>query len=143
MAKFDFIAPTDKPAHERQRYLAMVHLADAMVGNVTAALMRQGMWDNLLLVFSTDNGAPTPRMHPPTCACMQHVPPTYAATRPLAPSQASCWPPARPPAGPQGPLCAAPWELCPPSLPRMRHVLTLHQAGPSTVTVPRGQTTTR
>ena len=28
MAKFDFIAPTDKPEHQRQRYLAMVHFAD-------------------------------------------------------------------------------------------------------------------
>ena len=56
MAKFDFIAPTDKPGHERQRYLAMVHFADAMVGNVTAALKAKGMWDDLLVVFSTDNG---------------------------------------------------------------------------------------
>jgi arylsulfatase I/J len=58
MAKFDFMAPTDKPGHERQRYLAMVHFADAMVGNVTAALKAKGMWDDLLVVFSTDNGGP-------------------------------------------------------------------------------------
>jgi len=58
MAKFDFIAPTDKPEHQRQRYLAMVHFADAMVGNVTAALKTKGMWDDLLIVFSTDNGGP-------------------------------------------------------------------------------------
>ena len=58
MAKFDFMAPTDKPGHERQRYLAMVHFADAMVDNVTAALKAKGMWDDLLVVFSTDNGGP-------------------------------------------------------------------------------------
>ena len=58
MGKFDFIAPTDKPTHQRQRYHAMVNFADAMVGNVTAALREKGMWDDLLLVFSTDNGGP-------------------------------------------------------------------------------------
>ena len=58
MSQFDFVAPTDKPGHQRQRYLAMVHFADAMVGNVTTALKAKGMWDDLLLVFSTDNGGP-------------------------------------------------------------------------------------
>ena len=58
MEQFDFIAPTDKPTHQRQRYHAMVHFADAMVGNVTAALREKGMWDDLLIVFSTDNGGP-------------------------------------------------------------------------------------
>ena len=28
------------------------------VGNVTAALRQKEMWDNLLIVFSTDNGGP-------------------------------------------------------------------------------------
>jgi len=56
--KFEFIAPTDKPKHNRQIYHAMVSFADASVGNVTNALKAKGMWDDLLLVFSTDNGGP-------------------------------------------------------------------------------------
>ena len=56
--KFAFMQGTDKPGHERQRYHAMVHFADAMVGNVTSALKAKGMWDDLLVVFSTDNGGP-------------------------------------------------------------------------------------
>merc|ERR1712080_518629 len=56
--KFRFIEPTDKPSNNRQIYHAMVAFADAAVGNVTAAFKTKGMWDNLLMVFSTDNGGP-------------------------------------------------------------------------------------
>jgi len=56
--KFAFMAPTDKPTHNRQVYHAMVNFADDMVGNLTAAFKRKGMWDDLLVVFSTDNGGP-------------------------------------------------------------------------------------
>lgn len=58
MRKFDFISPTDKPAHQRQRYHAMTHLADRMVGNLTSALKAKRMWHKLLLIFSSDNGGP-------------------------------------------------------------------------------------
>ena len=56
--RFDFIAPTDKPTHERQVYHAMVNFADAMVANVTKSLQWKGMWEDTLFVFSTDNGGP-------------------------------------------------------------------------------------
>ena len=31
---------------------------DASLGNITNTLKAKGMWDNLLLVFTTDNGGP-------------------------------------------------------------------------------------
>ena len=49
---------TDQPAHTRQRYHAMTAFADAMVGNVTAALRARGMWESTLMVLTTDNGGP-------------------------------------------------------------------------------------
>jgi len=52
------MAPTDKPTHERQQYASMVSFADTMVGNLTAVFKAKGMWDDLLMVFSTDNGGP-------------------------------------------------------------------------------------
>ena len=52
------IAPTDRAGSSRQLYHAMVNFADAAVGNVTSLLRSKGMWDNLLIVFSTDNGGP-------------------------------------------------------------------------------------
>ena len=51
--KFDFIDD-----HGRQFYHAMVKYLDDVVGNFTAALKKRGMWDNLLLVTSSDNGGP-------------------------------------------------------------------------------------
>ena len=42
----------------RQIYLAMAAAVDEVVGNVTTALKAQQLWDNCLLVFSSDNGAP-------------------------------------------------------------------------------------
>jgi arylsulfatase A-like enzyme len=34
----------------------MVNYADAAVGNVTKLFKSKGMWDDLVMVFSTDNG---------------------------------------------------------------------------------------
>ena len=52
----------DKFAHitqqERQFYSAMVNLLDDNVGRVVAALKAKGIWENLLLVGSSDNGGP-------------------------------------------------------------------------------------
>ena len=36
----------------------MVNWLDTAVGNVTGLLRQRGMWDNTLVVFSSDNGGP-------------------------------------------------------------------------------------
>ena len=51
--KFSFIDD-----HDRQYYHAMVNYLDDVVGNLTKALKKRGMWDNLLFVTSSDNGGP-------------------------------------------------------------------------------------
>eukprot|EP00038_Savillea_parva_P020803 m.32546 g.32546 ORF g.32546 m.32546 type:complete len:730 (-) comp4898_c0_seq1:218-2407(-) len=56
--KFGMIAPTDREGSSRQLYHAMVNFADTAVGNVTSLLRSKGMWDDLVIVFSTDNGGP-------------------------------------------------------------------------------------
>ena len=56
--KFAFIEKTDKAGHQRQYYHAMVNFADEALANITAAYKRKGMYDDLLIVFSTDNGGP-------------------------------------------------------------------------------------
>jgi len=43
---------------ERQYYAAMVNLLDDNVGRVVAMLKAAGLWENLLLVASSDNGGP-------------------------------------------------------------------------------------
>ena len=43
---------------ERQYYSAMVNLLDDNVGKVVAALKAKGLWDNMLVVGSSDNGGP-------------------------------------------------------------------------------------
>lgn len=42
----------------RRVFVAMVHLLDEAVGNVTAAMRRAGLWERTLTVFTSDNGAP-------------------------------------------------------------------------------------
>lgn len=56
--KFAFVAEDDKPTHERQTYHAMVDFADAAIGNFTEAIKAKGMWDDMIIVFSADNGGP-------------------------------------------------------------------------------------
>jgi hypothetical protein len=40
----------------RNFMLGMISAMDSTVGNITAALKRAGMWEDTVLVFSSDNG---------------------------------------------------------------------------------------
>ena len=56
--RFAFMAPTDKPGHERQLYAATAAFIDDAFANVSAAYTRRGMDSQLLIVMSADNGGP-------------------------------------------------------------------------------------
>jgi arylsulfatase A-like enzyme len=78
LQQFDFITATDDgdrcrvetanvyPENDQQpvriscrkQYRAMVHLLDDMIGKVVDRLVKRNMWDNLLIVFTSDNGGP-------------------------------------------------------------------------------------
>jgi len=44
---------------QRITYAGMLSAADESIANVTKALKEKGMWENTLVVFTTDNGGPT------------------------------------------------------------------------------------
>ncbi|EDQ90947.1 uncharacterized protein MONBRDRAFT_891, partial [Monosiga brevicollis MX1] len=52
----------DNPTSQctRDFMLAMVNVLDDIVGNITRALKANGMWNNTVLVFSSDNGGAVP-----------------------------------------------------------------------------------
>lgn len=53
LAKFAFINDT-----YRRSYAAMVNYIDGHIGSVVAALQAKGIWNNTLLVLTSDNGGP-------------------------------------------------------------------------------------
>lgn len=53
-----FVSMYDTGDVKKDTFLAMVSVVDETVKNVTDALKAEGMWDNTLLVWSTDNGSP-------------------------------------------------------------------------------------
>jgi len=56
------VLPIDPPTftfHCRRQYRGMVNLLDDIVGKVVSKLKAKGLWDNMLLVFTSDNGGPT------------------------------------------------------------------------------------
>ena len=56
--KFAFIKDADDNTHhDRQFVAAMVNYLDDVVGSVAEALKDAGLWDNTLMVWSSDNGA--------------------------------------------------------------------------------------
>jgi arylsulfatase A-like enzyme len=48
----------DKQCCFRQYYSAMAHMADAHIGGVVQKLKDKGLWENTLLVITSDNGGP-------------------------------------------------------------------------------------
>jgi uncharacterized sulfatase len=57
-ARADYDAVTGIPEHRRRVYAAMVRSVDRSVGRVLQALRDEGLDDNTIVVFTSDNGAP-------------------------------------------------------------------------------------
>jgi len=56
--RFPFVNSSNKPSNFRRLYDALTNFIDEAVGNVTRALRAKGMWENCLVVATTDNGGP-------------------------------------------------------------------------------------
>ena len=54
----DAYGAADKGCCFRWYYTTMAHIADKHIGTVVSALQAKGMWDNTLLLLSSDNGGP-------------------------------------------------------------------------------------
>ncbi len=57
-AKADYDALAGIPDHRRRVYAAMVRSVDRSVGRVLQALRDEGLEDNTIVIFTSDNGAP-------------------------------------------------------------------------------------
>lgn len=57
----DYLAPYENTIADfkRRKFAAMLSAMDEGIGNVTAALKRNKLVENTLIIFSTDNGGPT------------------------------------------------------------------------------------
>jgi len=51
-------SPNDAPLHCRAQGAALMGLLDEIVGNATGAIKAAGAWDETLVIFQSDNGAP-------------------------------------------------------------------------------------
>jgi arylsulfatase A-like enzyme len=57
-SKADYDALSNIPDHRRRVYLAMVRAIDRSVGRVLQTLRDEGLDDNTIVIFTSDNGAP-------------------------------------------------------------------------------------
>jgi arylsulfatase A-like enzyme len=48
---------SDVPNRKRREFCGMMAQLDAGIANVTQALVSSGLWDDTLLLFTSDNGA--------------------------------------------------------------------------------------
>jgi len=56
------VLPENPPGFKfscRRQYRSMVNMLDELLGKVEAKLRQKGLWDDLLLIFTSDNGGPT------------------------------------------------------------------------------------
>ena len=56
----NYITPYEKLPNKRKTYAGMLSAMDEAIGQVVAALDEQHMLDNTLILFSSDNGGPSP-----------------------------------------------------------------------------------
>ena len=76
-----YIAPYSALDEPRRTFAGMLSCLDEGVGNVTAALKAAGIWNDTVVWFQTDNGAPTP-----SCGGAQG-----GQNWPLRGGKCSCW----------------------------------------------------
>eukprot|EP00045_Choanoeca_perplexa_P014076 m.163633 g.163633 ORF g.163633 m.163633 type:complete len:539 (+) comp16556_c0_seq1:375-1991(+) len=57
-APASFVAPYSHLTPERQTFAGMVAALDEGIANITEMLKFRGMWDDTLVIFTTDNGGP-------------------------------------------------------------------------------------
>ncbi|XP_072023793.1 arylsulfatase B-like [Amphiura filiformis] len=74
----------------RRIYAGMVTCMDEAIGNITQALKNNGMWDNTILIFSTDNGGPMEKYEDHEFLNPTNTP-TVASNWPLRGGKATDW----------------------------------------------------
>ena len=65
------------PSHRYFTVVAIVFqgaIGDEVLGNVTALLKERSMWEDTLLIYSSDNGGPSGKVSlVPSANCLQHA----------------------------------------------------------------------